>query len=88
MPDLEPAVSESPSVKDRVEALLSEHLDPRTAQTVLRIASRTWLRAEPETLVNGQLLGLAQGLAPLLGKLLGDELASATLERVVRLPPR
>ncbi len=75
-------------MKERVETLLSEHLDPRTAATVVRIACRMWLRAEPETLVDGQLLGLTHGLAPLLGKLLGEELASATLDRVLRLPPR
>lgn len=85
MPESEPVANESPSVKERVETLLSEHLDPRTAETVVRIASRTWLRAEPETLVNGQLLGLTHGLAPLLDKLLGEALARATLDRVLRL---
>lgn len=71
-------------VKDRVEALLSQHLDPRTAATAVRIASRMWLRAEPETLDESQLLGLTHGLAPLLEKLLGPELARSTLDRVAR----
>lgn len=70
-------------MKDRVEALLSEHLDPRTAATVLRIASRIWLRAEPETLEDEHLLGLTHGLAPLLEKLLGRERARSTLDRVL-----
>ncbi len=72
------------AVKDRVEAVLAEHLGSRTAATVVRIASRTWLRAEPETIGETQLLGLTQGLAPLLGKLLGPELARSTLDRVLR----
>jgi hypothetical protein len=71
-------------VKDRVESLLSEHLDPRTAATAVRIASRTWLRAEPETLADEQLLGLTHGLSPLLAKLLGPELAQALIDRVLR----
>ncbi|HET7826133.1 MAG TPA: hypothetical protein VFK90_12410 [Anaeromyxobacter sp.] len=74
----------APRVKERVEALLAEHLDPRTAATVVRIASRTWLRAEPEALGTEHLLGLTHGLAPLLGKLLGPELARSTLDRVLR----
>jgi hypothetical protein len=72
------------TVKDRVEAVLSEHLGPRTAATVVRIASRTWLRVEPETLQDDQVLGLTHGLASLLAKLLGEEVASATLQRIVR----
>jgi hypothetical protein len=71
-------------VKERVEALLGEHLDARTAETVLRIASRMWLRAEPETLQDGQLLGLTHGLAPILQNLLGPELARSTLDRLLR----
>lgn len=83
-----PAPIAHSAVQDRVEAVLSEHLGPRTAATVLRIASRTWLRAEPETLREEQVLGLSHGLAPLLGKLLGPELAHATLARIVRGPRR
>jgi hypothetical protein len=79
-----PATPETPGLKERVEALLAEQLCPRTAATVVRIASRMWLRIEPEALVDHQLLGLTHGLAPLLGKLLGPELASATLDRLLR----
>ncbi len=71
-------------LKDRVEAILSEHLDPRSAEWAVRIASRTWLRAEPEALADSQLLGLTLGLAPILEKLLGPELARSTAERVLR----
>jgi hypothetical protein len=71
-------------VKDRVEGLLSQYLDPRAAEMAIRIASRTWLRTEPEALVDGQLLGLTHGLAPLLEKLLGPELARSILDRLVR----
>jgi hypothetical protein len=80
---LSPLPAETVAVKDRVEALLSEHLDPRTSATVLRIACRTWLRVEPETLHDEHLLGLTHGLAPLLEKLLGSELARSTLDRVL-----
>ncbi len=72
------------ALKERVETLLSERLDPRTAATVVRIASRMWLRTEPEALREEQVLGLTHGLAPLLGKLLGAETATATLERILR----
>jgi hypothetical protein len=75
-------------VKERVEALLAEHLDARTAATAVLIASRTWLRVEPEALGSEHLLGLTHGLAPLLGKLLGPELARSTLDRVLRATGR
>jgi hypothetical protein len=71
-----------------VEAVLAEYLEPRTAETVVRIASRTWLRVEPEALGSQHLLGLTHGLAPLLGKLLGPELARSTLDRVLRAGSR
>ncbi len=79
-----PAAPETSGLKDRVEALLAEQLCPRTAATVVRIASRMWLRTEPEALLDAQLLGLTHGLAPLLEKLLGPERAGATLDRLRR----
>lgn len=79
-----PLAGETTRVKDRVEAILAERLGARTAATAVRIASRMWLRAEPETLQEEQLLGLTHGLAPLLEKLLGPDLARATLDRVLR----
>jgi hypothetical protein len=75
-------------VKERVESILCEHVDPRTAETVVRIASRMWLRAEPETLEEGQLLGLTHGLAPILQRMLGAELTRSTLDRVLRVARR
>jgi hypothetical protein len=71
-------------VKERVETILSEHVGPRTAATAVRVASRMWLRAEPETLEDGHLLGLTHGLAPILKPLLGEDLTRSTLERVLR----
>jgi len=79
-----PLDQDAPSVKDRVEAILAEQLGERTAATVVLIASRIWLRTEPEKLVEEQVLGLTHGLAPLLGKLLGAEDARLTMERLVR----
>ncbi|HEY6004570.1 MAG TPA: hypothetical protein VIV57_16980, partial [Anaeromyxobacter sp.] len=70
-------------MKERVESILSEHVDPRTAATVVRIASRMWLRAEPEALEEGHLLGLTHGLAPILQNLLGSDLTRSTLDRVL-----
>jgi hypothetical protein len=78
----------APSVKERVELHLSEHLDPTVAATAVRVASRTWLRTEPEALVPSQLLGLLQGLAPLLEHLLGAEQARVVVERILRDAPR
>lgn len=75
---------EAPPLKERVEAILTEHLDPRAAAWVVRIASRMWLRTEPEALQEDQLLGLTQGLAPLLEKFLGPDLARSTAERILR----
>jgi hypothetical protein len=75
-------------VKERVETILREHLDARRAATVVRIASRMWLRTEPETLEEGHLLGLTQGLAPILQNLLGSELTRSTLDRVLRAAKR
>ena len=77
-----------PSVKERVEALLSEYLDPAIAATAVRIASRTWLRTEPEALVPSQLLGLLHGLAPLLEHLLGAEQARLVAAAILRDVPR
>jgi hypothetical protein len=79
-----PSGVDSRSVKERVESILSEHLDPQRAATVVRIASRMWLRTEPETLEDGHLLGLTQGLAPILQRLLGSQLTRSTLDRVLR----
>lgn len=75
-------------MKERVETILSEHIDPRTAATVVRIASRMWLRTEPETLEEGHLLGLTHGLAPILQHLLGSDLTRSTLDRVLRVARR
>lgn len=87
MPTVPTAAAPS-ALKERVETLLSERLDPRTAATVVRIASRMWLRTEPEALREEHVLGLTHGLAPLLGKLLGAAAATATLERILRESPR
>jgi hypothetical protein len=81
------AVTEVESLKDRVEAIVAQHLDRRAAEWVVRIASRMWLRTEPENLLEAQLLGLTQGLQPLLEKLLGAELAHGISERVLRGTP-
>jgi hypothetical protein len=82
------AVPEAASVKDRVEAIVGEHLDRRSAEWVVRIASRMWLRTEPEVLQEAQLLGLTQGLQPLLEKLVGPDLAHGIAEQVLRLRRR
>ena len=70
-------------MKERVEAVLAEYLGPSTAATAVRIASRTWLRAEPEALVPSQVLGLTHGLAPLLERLLGAPRARSAVERIL-----
>jgi len=72
------------TTKEWVETLLTEYLDPRTAANMVKIASRMWLRAEPETLVPAQVLGLSHGLEPMLRTVVGDDLSRAILERVVR----
>ena len=72
------------TVKERVEAHLSERLHPTIAATAVRVASRTWLRTEPEALVPSQLLGLLHGLAPLLEHLLGAEQARVVVEGILR----
>lgn len=84
MSSSEPSAPKSSGLKERVESLLAEQLCPRTAEMVVRIASRMWLRTEPEALRSSQLHGLTHGLAPLLEKLLGPERAGATLDRLRR----
>ncbi len=75
-------------MKARVEAIVAEHLDRRSAEWVVRIASRMWLRTEPEALQEMQLLGLTHALVPLLEKLLGAERAHEIGEQVLRLRRR
>lgn len=77
-----------PSLHERVAAILREYVDPATAETVVKIACRHWMRIEPEALVPAQLLGLTQGLAPMLEGLLGAELARAASERILRAAAR
>lgn len=74
----------SPAVKDQVEAILAEYLGRQTSATAVRIAARTWLRAEPETITHDQLGRLGQGLEPMLKTLLGAQVASALLERIAQ----
>lgn len=77
-----------PSTKESVEAILRAYVDPATAATAVKIACRHWLRMEPEALVPAQLLGLTQGLTPLLEELLGAQLARAATDRILRSAAR
>jgi hypothetical protein len=78
------AANASPAaVHERVERVLAAHLSPRTAALAVKIAARSWVRVEPETLRPAQLLTLVHGLLPILSTLVGEERARALTERVL-----
>ncbi len=69
-------------IRERVESEIAAYLGKSTAATAVRIASRSWLRLEPEALSDEHLAPLCDGLRPMLKTLLGADVAGAVIEKI------
>ncbi len=71
-----------PPIRQIAEAEIAAYLGRRTAESAVRIAARSWLSVEPESLARQHLAPLCEGLRPMLKTLLGADVAGAVIEKI------
>jgi len=67
---------------DRIVTVIAAYLGRTTAESAVRISSKTWIGIQPEALTAGHAGKFCDGLRPMLRTLLGAEVSAVVIEKV------